>query len=87
MSFRQLTRGCASADTAYRKVVHWLHRLSYSRDENAIARAQLMDGAFPLTTNTHLDAKAVLGAYKYQPKLEKRHALLKSGLLVAPIFL
>ena len=46
-----------------------------------------MDGAFPLTTNTDLDAKAVLRAYKYQPTLEKRHALLKSGLLVAPIFL
>jgi transposase len=87
VSFRQLTRGRASADTAYRKVVRWLPRLSYSRDESAIARAQLMDGAFPLTTNTDLDAKAVLRAYKYQPTLEKRHALLKSGLLVAPIFL
>jgi len=46
-----------------------------------------MDGIFPLTTNTDLDAKAVLCAYKYQPNLEKRHALLKSGLQVAPIFL
>jgi len=87
VTFRQLTRGRASADTAYRRVVRWLPRLSYSRDENAIARAQLMDGVFPLTTNTDLDAKAVLRAYKYQPQLEKRHALLKSGLLVAPIFL
>ena len=82
VTFQQLTRGRASADTAYRKVVHWLPRLSYSRDENAIAHAQLMDGVFPLTTNTNLDAKDVLQAYKYQPKLEKRHALLKSGLLV-----
>ena len=87
VTFQQLTRGRASADTAYRKVVHWLPRLSYSRDENAIAHAQLMDGVFPLTSNANLDAKAVLRAYKYQPKLEKRHALLKSGLLVAPIFL
>jgi len=46
-----------------------------------------MDGIFPLTTNTNLDAKAVLNAYKYQPRLEKRHALLKSGLHVAPIYL
>jgi transposase len=86
-NFRQLTPGRASANTVYRKVVHWLPRLSYTRDENAIARAELMDGVFPLTTNTDLDARAVLRAYKYQPKLEKRHALLKSGLLVAPIFL
>jgi len=87
VTFRQLTRGRACADTAYRKVARWLPRLSYSRDENAIARAQLMDGVFPLATNTDLDAKAVLRAYKYQPQREKRHALLKSGLLVAPIFL
>ena len=46
-----------------------------------------MDGIFPLSTNTDLDALAVLRAYKYQPTLEKRHALLKSGLQVAPIFL
>ena len=46
-----------------------------------------MDGIFPLVTNTQLDACTVLKSYKYQPKLEKRHALLKSGLRVAPIFL
>src|SRR5215469_204217 len=57
------------------------------RDNAADARAELMDGVFPLTTNADLDAKAVLRAFKYQPKLEKRHALLKSGLRVAPIFL
>ncbi|PYY03864.1 MAG: IS1634 family transposase [Acidobacteria bacterium] len=87
VKFRQLTPGRASASTVYRKVVRWLPRLSFSRDEDAIARAELMDGIFPLTTNTDLDAKAVLCAYKYQPNLEKRHALLKSGLQVAPIFL
>ena len=46
-----------------------------------------MDGIFPLATNTSLNALAVLRAYKYQPQLEKRHALLKSVLQVAPIFL
>jgi transposase len=87
VNFLQLTRGRASSQTVYRKVKHWRPRLSCSRDEAAIARSELMDGIFPLTTNTQLDAKAVLQAYKYQPKLEKRHALLKSGLQVAPIFL
>jgi transposase len=85
--FRQVTRGRSSADTMYRKLVHWVPRINCSRDENAIARAELMDGTFPLTTNTELDASALLRAYKYQPNLEKRHALLKSVLRVAPIFL
>ena len=85
--FKQLKRGRAAADTAYRRVVHFVPRISCSRDENVIARSELMDGIFPLVTNTELDACAVLKSYKYQPQLEKRHALLKSGLHVAPIFL
>ena len=85
--FKQLKRGRAAADTAYRKVVHFVPRISCSRNENAIAQSEVMDGIFPLVTNTELEPSAVLKSYKYQPKLEKRHALLKSGLHVAPIFL
>src|SRR5438270_12089630 len=61
--------------------------IHYSRDEEAISKSEHMDGIFPLATNTSLNALAVLRAYKYQPQLEKRHALLKSVLQVAPIFL
>ncbi len=85
--FRQVTRGRSSAQTTYRKTVHRVPTLSYARDEIAISQAAVMDGTFPLATNSGLDASAVLRAYKYQPRLEKRHALLKSGLEVAPIFL
>jgi transposase len=85
--FRQIRRGRSSPNTMYRKLLHWVPRISYSRDENAISQAAVMDGIFPLATNTGLDASTVLRAYKYQPQLEKRHALLKSGLQVAPIFL
>lgn len=85
--FRQVTRGRSSTNTVYRKSVQFVPTLRCSRDENAISQAEGMDGIFPMTTNTNLDASAVLRAYKYQPKLEKRHALLKSGLQVAPIFL
>jgi transposase len=85
--FRQATRGRATAQTLYHRQVRLVPRILCSRDENAIARAELMDGIFPLTSNAPLDAKAALRAYKYQPRLEKRHALLKSGLRVAPIFL
>jgi transposase len=85
--FRQTTRGRSSAQTLYRRIVHRVPRINCSRDEQAISQAKCMDGIFPLTTNTQLDALAVLRAYKYQPQLEKRHALLKSVLQVAPIFL
>ena len=85
--FTQINRGRASANTMYHKVVQWVPSISCARDDNAISQAELMDGIFPLSTNTNLDALAVLRAYKYQPTLEKRHALLKSGLQVAPIFL
>jgi len=85
--FRQVRRGRSSANTMYRKIVHWVPSLSCTRDEEAISKSAVMDGIFPLVTNTQLDAAAALRAYKYQPKLEKRHALLKSGLLVAPVFL
>jgi transposase len=85
--FSQATRGRASANTMYHKVVKSVSTISCSRNENAISKSEVMDGIFPLSTNTDLDASAVLRAYKYQPTLEKRHALLKSGLQVAPIFL
>src|SRR5487761_108136 len=85
--FRQITRGRASSHTMYRKVVRWVPRISCSRNEEAISKSEVMDGIFPLSTNADLDAAAVLRAYKYQPTLERRHAFLKSGLRVAPVFL
>ena len=84
---RAIARGRASSHTMYRKVVRWVPRISCSRNEEAISKSEVMDGIFPLSTNAELDAAAVLRAYKYQPTLERRHAFLKSGLLVAPVFL
>jgi transposase len=85
--FKQVGRGRSSDDSRYRKIVQFVPVITCSRDENAIAHSEVMDGVFPLVTNTDLDAAAVLRSYKHQPKLEKRHSLLKSGLQVAPIFL
>jgi transposase len=85
--FRQIKRGRSSPSTLYHKIVRQVPRIIYSRDEQAISKSERMDGIFPLASNTKLDAFAVLRAYKYQPQLEKRHALLKSILQVAPIFL
>jgi transposase len=85
--FRQVKRGRSTADTMFRRTVKWVPSIGCSRNESAISKSEAMDGIFPLVTNTDLDARGVLSAYKYQPKLERRHALLKSGLHVAPIFL
>ncbi len=85
--FRQIKPGRSTTDTVYHRTVRWVPRISCARDDSAISKSEVMDGIFPLTTNTDIDAAAVLRSYKYQPRLEKRHALLKSGLQVAPIFL
>jgi hypothetical protein len=45
--FRQVTRGRSSANTMYHKVIQWVPRISCSRDENAIAKAEVMNGIFP----------------------------------------
>jgi transposase len=85
--FRQATPGRPTSATMYHRRVRQVPHLTCRRDEIAIRQAELMDGIFPLTTNAQIDAKTALRAYKYQPRLEKRHALLKAGLRVAPIFL
>jgi hypothetical protein len=50
--FRQVTRGRSSANTMYLKIVHWIPRIACSRDEKEISKSEVMDGIFPLATNT-----------------------------------
>ena len=85
--FKALTRGKPTGETRYRRVVKKTPRLHIQRNAEAIARSQVMDGIFPLATNTKEKSLGVLQIYKYQPKIEKRHALLKSTLDVAPVWL
>lgn len=85
--YRATTRGKPTATTQYRLKTIRAPRLHIRRQEEAIAQAKLMDGIFPLATNTKETALEVLKIYKYQPRLEKRHALLKSTLEVAPVWL
>ncbi len=85
--FKALTRGKPTSQTKYRKVTKKTPCLRIHRNAEAITRAQLMDGIFPLTTNTKEKALEVLKIYKYQPTLEKRHSLLKSTFEVAPMWL
>lgn len=85
--FKALTRGQPTSETQYRRIVKKVPRLHLRKNTEAIARSQAMDGIFPLTTNTKEKPVDVLKCYKYQPKLEKRHALLKSTLDVAPVWI
>jgi transposase len=85
--FKAVTRGKPTQETRFRKVSKKAARLHLSKNTEAIARSKVMDGIFPLTTNTKEKPVAVLKIYKYQPRIEKRHAMLKSTLQAAPIWI
>ena len=85
--FKAITRGKPTTDTIFRRIIQQVPRLHVGTDAANIARSAAMDGIFPLTTNTKEKPVEVFKIYKYQPRIEKRHALLKSTLEVAPIWL
>ena len=85
--FKAITRGKPTADTTFRRIIHQVPHLHVTINAENIARSAAMDGSFPLTTNTKEKPVDVFKIYKYQPRIEKRHALLKSTLEVAPIWL
>jgi len=87
VSFKKTSRGKPGADATFTRVVTKKYQLIIRRNPEGIARSQVMDGVFPLTTNTKLDALEVLKHYKYQPYLEKRFSLFKSVCEVAPVYL
>lgn len=86
-SFKAVTRGKPTDETRFRRVTKKVPRLHIFRNAEAIARSKAMDGIFPLTTNTEEKPVDVLKIYKYQPRLEKRHSMLKSTLEVAPVWI
>jgi hypothetical protein len=65
------------------------HTLAWERDQNAIATAASFDGMYALATNLpgRLTAGHVLGLYKDQQIVERRHRDMKQTLKVRPIFL
>jgi len=86
--FRQERRGRPGSGTRY--IRRWRQRFAVTarvRDE-IIKADERSDGMFPLITNCRdLPLKAILEAYKFQPKLEKRHEQLKSVQNMAPVWL
>jgi transposase len=70
----------------YRYCYEFAYSLHWSRDAQALRREARTDGVFPLlATDSSLPPKAVLQAWKFQPRLEKRFAQFKSVHHAAPL--
>lgn len=86
--FRQLKPGRPGKNTKYRRQLKEEFELTWKPRREAIRKAARMDGIFPLMDNVDsFDMGMVLGAYQFQPYIEKRHEQLKSVLEVAPVWL
>jgi transposase len=87
-SFRQERKGRPSKDTKYKRIEKRRYRFTFAHNTDVIRYNARCDGIFPLATNKKTDtAKEILSIYKFQPRLERRHAQLKSIYDVAPVFL
>jgi len=87
-TYRQERRGRPGANTRYRRHTRTRFSISWDTRLDVLAYDAVTDGCFPLITNdTTLTDAQVLGAYRYQPHLERRHHLLKSVQDAAPVLL
>lgn len=87
---KRLRRGRPRKDDPVKRVRRRVYHLEVSRNKEALRTEARTDGVFPLTTNLETrkaPKKEVLLIYKYQPYVEKRHALFKSELEVAPVYI
>lgn len=86
---RYLRPGRPTPDSPVRKLEHTVFELQVDRIDDAISAEQRTDGVFPLITNLAdtYSKREVLEIYKYQPYVEKRFAMLKNELGVAPVYL
>jgi transposase len=87
-TYKQAGPGRPSATTNYREVLTTRYTLHPDIALEHIAHDAASDGCFPLITcDRDLSDADVLGAYRYQPNLERRHHLLKSVQDAAPVLL
>lgn len=85
-SFRQEKRGRPGDKTRYRKTAKTIFTLTFTVDHEKVAYDAATDGQFPIVSNDReLSDPELLGAYRYQPNLEKRHHQLKTVLGAAPV--
>jgi transposase len=86
--FRQEHRGRPGRATRYLRRQRFRFDVAWSATGATLAYDARCDGVFPLITNERdLALAEILTAYKYQPRLEKRHEQLKSVYAVAPVLL
>ncbi len=86
--FRQEKRGHPGPNTKYFRKERLRFSVAARVKDDVIAADAHTDGMFPLISNCRdLSLKQILEAYKFQPKLEKRHEQLKSVQDMAPVWL
>lgn len=86
--YRQEKRGHPGPRTRYLRKERVRFRVAARIKDDIIAADERCDGMFPLITNDKvLSLKRILEAYKFQPRLEKRHEQLKSVQDLAPVWL
>lgn len=87
-TYKQARAGRPGPNTSYREVSSTRFTISHDIKLEAIRYDAASDGCFPLISNDRVLSDAdVLGAYRYQPNLERRHHLLKSVQDAAPVLL
>lgn len=87
---KKLRPGRPKKDDPVRKICERQYHLEVKKEKKALRGEARTDGVFPLATNLEprgAPKKEVLLIYKYQPYVEKRHALFKNELEVAPVYL
>ncbi|MGH3372528.1 MAG: IS1634 family transposase [Nocardioidaceae bacterium] len=84
--YRQERRGRPGPNTRYRRIDRSRFSLAFSTDAAQVATDAASDGCFPFVTNDNAMTPAeLLGAYKAQPHLERRHATFKGVLEAVPV--
>ncbi len=86
--FRQERRGRPGQATRYLRRQRLRFDIDWRPTVATIEYDARCDGIFPLITNDRdLSLAKILTAYKYQPRLEKRHEQFKAVYAVAPVLL
>jgi len=83
----KIGRGRIGENSTFKEEIFTKYSITWSRNEQYIAKQSKIDGLFPLVTNTTASAKVILEHYKEQPYLEKTFSTLKSVLEAVPMFL
>jgi hypothetical protein len=84
---RQESRGRPGKNTRYRRIERRRFSVATEVDHDAVAYDAASDGCFPMVTNEELPHAELLRIYKFQPRLERRHATFKGVIEAAPLTL